>query len=72
MSDPLTGVGNRRLGEAILAGWIEQHRLSGEPFAVLFVDIDNFKTVNDRFGHEVGDNALRILSQDARRHLPSP
>jgi diguanylate cyclase (GGDEF)-like protein/PAS domain S-box-containing protein len=63
MLDPLTGVGNRRLGEAILAGWIEEHRLTGEPFGVLFVDIDNFKSVNDRLGHEVGDDALRIVGR---------
>jgi diguanylate cyclase (GGDEF)-like protein/PAS domain S-box-containing protein len=63
MLDPLTGVGNRRLGEAILAGWIEQHRLTGEAFGVLFVDIDNFKAVNDRLGHEVGDDALRIVAR---------
>ncbi len=71
MSDPLTGVGNRRLGEAILAGWLEEQRLSGEAFGVLFLDIDHFKTVNDRFGHEVGDHALRVVAStlvDTCRH----
>lgn len=72
MSDPLTGVGNRRLGEAVLAGWIEQHRLSEEPFGLLFADVDMFKGINDRYGHDVGDKALRIvactLAETCRHH----
>ena len=71
MSDPLTGVGNRRLGEATLAGLIEQHRAFQRPFGVLFADIDQFKQINDRFGHEIGDEALRVIARtlaDTSRH----
>jgi diguanylate cyclase (GGDEF)-like protein/PAS domain S-box-containing protein len=71
MSDALTGVGNRRLGEATLHGLIEQHAHSHRPFGVLFADIDLFKGVNDRFGHEVGDEALRVIARtlaDTSRH----
>jgi diguanylate cyclase (GGDEF)-like protein/PAS domain S-box-containing protein len=71
MSDSLTGVGNRRLGETVLAGWVEQHVQSGRSFGVLFVDIDHFKDVNDEFGHEIGDDALKVIARtltDTSRH----
>lgn len=62
LCDPLTGVGNRRRGDAVLAGWIEQHRRFERSFGVLFADIDSFKEVNDCFGHDVGDQALRVVA----------
>lgn len=71
MSDPLTGVGNRRLGESTLAGWLEQYRRFQRPFGVLFADIDLFKDVNDRFGHDIGDQALCVVARtlaDTSRH----
>jgi len=60
--DPLTGAGNRRLGEATLSGWVDQYRRFQRPFGLLFVDIDRFKAVNDRFGHHIGDEALQIVT----------
>ncbi len=63
MLDPLTGVGNRRLGKATLAGWITQYETIGRTFGVLFADIDRFKQVNDRFGHDTGDEALRAVAR---------
>ncbi len=63
MSDPLTSVGNRRLGDAILAGMLEQHRRSERSCGVIFADIDGFKNFNDRFGHETGDQALRLVAR---------
>ncbi len=63
MTDALTGLGNRRLGEITLAGWLEQHHRFDWPFGVLFADIDNFKAINDTCGHEVGDDALRIVAR---------
>lgn len=71
LTDALTGVGNRRLGEVALTGWLDQYRQAGRPFALLFADIDRFKAVNDRFGHEVGDEALRVVARtltDTSRH----
>lgn len=61
--DPLTGVYNRRkfhetLGAAITAAVRHQHL-----FALLMLDIDNFKSINDRFGHQVGDGVLRIVCE---------
>ena len=63
MTDALTGIGNRRLAEMTLAGWLEQHRSFDWPFGVLFADIDHFKAVNDTYGHDVGDEALRIVAR---------
>jgi len=63
MIDPLTGVGNRRLGKATLAGLVAQFDTFARSFGVLFADIDHFKLVNDRFGHEIGDDALRAVAK---------
>jgi diguanylate cyclase (GGDEF)-like protein/PAS domain S-box-containing protein len=63
LSDPLTGVGNRRLGEATLLGWVQQHERLGRSFGVLFIDVDRFKQINDRFGHDAGDEALRVIAR---------
>lgn len=52
--DPLTGIPNR-LGFEIL---LERRILLGEPFALLFIDLDGFKAVNDQLGHEAGDAVL--------------
>jgi len=68
--DDLTGVHNRRYGESRLAGFAAQADQAETTFAVLIVDIDRFKSVNDRFGHAAGDTALievaRRLSANMR------
>ena len=57
--DPLTGAPNRRLFEQLLVHSINQiERRADYLFAVMFVDIDDFKAVNDQFGHDVGDQVL--------------
>ncbi len=63
ISDPLTGLHNRRAFEVRLAEEVERARRSGLPFALLLVDLDHFKTVNDRFGHQVGDKALQAVAE---------
>ncbi len=63
MRDPLTGVGNRRLGETVLAGWLEEYHRFQRSFGVLFIDIDRFKDVNDEHGHNVGDDALKVIAR---------
>ena len=61
--DPLTSVGNRRYGEITLATRIYELQTHAIPFGVLFMDIDHFKSVNDRFGHKVGDDALVMVAK---------
>ena len=64
--DHLTQLPNRQLFEQSLLQSMEHTRRSGVPFALLFLDLDFFKTVNDTFGHDEGDELLR---QVARRLL---
>ena len=56
--DPLTGVANRRGGEAAATRELARWRRSGEPLAVAVFDIDHFKRVNDVHGHAIGDRVL--------------
>jgi diguanylate cyclase (GGDEF)-like protein/PAS domain S-box-containing protein len=69
--DPLTGVGNRRYTEMILEGRLNELQRYGWSFAVLFFDIDNFKQVNDTYGHDVGDQVLKVLSRTLLMNLRS-
>ncbi len=57
--DPLTGLLNRRS----LERHVDRLTSSGERFALLFVDIDHFKRINDEFGHEAGDDVLRTVAE---------
>ena len=59
LRDPLTGVANRRALDERLGYEIARHTRHGESFAVLALDLDGFKAVNDRFGHDAGDELLR-------------
>nr|WP_239522605.1 diguanylate cyclase [Geodermatophilus sabuli] len=60
--DPLTGVANRRRWDAELDTACDRARAEGSAVAVLLVDLDHFKAVNDRHGHAGGDTALRAVA----------
>ena len=62
MEDPLTGLANRRRWDAELAGACADARTSGGRLAVVLVDVDHFKLVNDRYGHAGGDAALQAVA----------
>lgn len=62
--DPLTGVYNRKGGDEAVADYMKAH--AGQKAMVLALDIDNFKLVNDVYGHSVGDEALKTLVRDMR------
>ncbi len=61
--DPLTGLGNRRFTEANMRNWLDQMQRYSWPFGLMFVDIDNFKRVNDTYGHDIGDEVLRMVAR---------
>ena len=60
--DPLTGLANRTLLEERLRAVLARDTRSGQSTAVLFLDLDGFKDVNDRYGHAAGDQALRTIA----------
>ncbi|PTW53207.1 diguanylate cyclase (GGDEF)-like protein [Breoghania corrubedonensis] len=69
--DPLTGAFNRRKLELMAAEAFERDVTTAEPLSLLAIDIDRFKSVNDRFGHKVGDDVLNALSTTLARGLRS-
>jgi diguanylate cyclase (GGDEF)-like protein len=71
MVDPLTGIANRRafLHDAALLA--KRHSGNPRPTAVLLIDLDHFKSINDRFGHALGDHVLEIFTGSARQSIRS-
>lgn len=65
-TDELTGLANRRSFLDRLRGECERVRRTGRPLALVMVDIDHFKEVNDRFGHPEGDRVLVAVAEAAR------
>jgi len=65
LRDPLTGVRNRRGFAEEVEGILARARRSGNFTALLLIDLDHFKSVNDRFGHQAGDRLLRALTDTA-------
>ena len=62
-TDPLTGLGNRRYLEERLAQALAETDRFGQPTALILVDIDHFKRVNDTWGHEAGDHVLKKVAR---------
>lgn len=69
MKDPLTGLPNRRFLLDRLPRILEEARLQAVPVGVIFIDLDHFKDINDRYGHEAGDEVLRIAAATLRSNL---
>lgn len=67
--DPLTRIANRRALDEYAKLELERARRYGHPLTVAYLDIDDFKKVNDHFGHREGDTLLRDLAQGMRRTL---
>jgi two-component system, cell cycle response regulator len=69
--DPLTGAFNRRYLDAHLPRLLARAQEAQKPIAMMFIDIDHFKLVNDTHGHAVGDEVLKELANRVTRHLRS-
>jgi diguanylate cyclase (GGDEF)-like protein len=69
ITDPLTGCYNRRFFDEIGRRELERHRRYGKPLSVMFVDLNRFKHLNDRFGHDTGDQVLRTLGALLQRQV---
>ena len=71
-TDPLTLLGNRRLFDDRLPIEFSQARGNNRPLSLLVLDIDHFKTYNDRLGHTLGDEAIKMVGGALRRYARKP
>lgn len=63
VTDPLTGLFNRRYFFTVSPQWFARARRNGEPVSLLILDVDNFKAINDRLGHNEGDRVLKTVAR---------
>lgn len=70
ITDILTGLHNRRHFEEMLNGMVDRsNRYENQGFSILLIDIDHFKFFNDKYGHQTGDDALRVVGELLRDAL---
>jgi diguanylate cyclase (GGDEF)-like protein len=75
VTDELTGLANLRAFHATLEGEIERSRRFGTPLALVMLDLDHFKLINDEYGHQQGDEVLELIAdvlRDFSRDIDSP
>jgi len=63
LTDALTGVQNRRYFDEALREYILEFRRIGKPLGLMILDLDHFKRINDRYGHDIGDEVLRLVAR---------
>lgn len=68
-TDKVTGVKIRKQTDFLAANYIKKAKKNGEPFAVVWLDIDRFKGINDNFGHSIGDDALKMVAQTCKANI---
>ena len=67
--DDLTGIGNRRFFNNLMAGELLRASRYRHHFTVAYIDVDNFKVVNDHFGHSTGDSLLRLVAETVKNSI---
>jgi diguanylate cyclase (GGDEF)-like protein len=67
--DPLTGIANRRAFLQDGETQLKRQSTNPRPIAVMLLDLDNFKSINDRFGHATGDHVLELFAEIGNRHM---
>ena len=68
-TDDLTGLFNRRYAETYMTDILTRAEISGQDMTLMMIDIDHFKSVNDRFGHAAGDEVLKMVANRIRDNL---
>jgi diguanylate cyclase (GGDEF)-like protein len=71
VTDELTGAWSRRFGLEELERMLARAQREGTPLSLVFVDVDKLKLVNDRHGHQAGDELLALIGEVVRAHLRS-
>jgi diguanylate cyclase len=69
LTDPLTGLGNRKFFDRTLSDTMKKAILDGEPMSLLMMDIDHFKSFNDNYGHLTGDQVLRLVALSLKQNV---
>ena len=69
LTDPLTGLGNRKYFDRSIDMAVQTALASGEPLSLLMFDIDHFKSFNDSYGHLTGDQVLRLVAQTLKQTI---
>ncbi len=67
--DPLTGVKNRKFLEEIFKIEVEKYKKFRKPFCLIFIDLNNFKKINDVYGHSVGDKILKEVAKKIKESV---
>ena len=71
VKDGLTGVYNRKAFDRYISKMVERNTVTKAPFSILLLDIDDFKKINDNFGHQTGDRVLVAMAQKCREFIRS-
>ena len=69
LTDPLTTLSNRKFFDAALAKGIAEAQDKNEPMSLLMADIDHFKSFNDHYGHQTGDQVLRLVALSVKQNV---
>ncbi|SBV94571.1 Diguanylate cyclase with PAS/PAC sensor [uncultured Alphaproteobacteria bacterium] len=69
MTDHLTGIGNRRYGDIVLSNLFANDWTNPSAVGIALIDIDNFKAINDGYGHQIGDRMLQLVARTLRATL---
>jgi diguanylate cyclase len=69
LTDPLTGLGNRKYFDRSIEMAVQNALSSGEPLSLLMFDIDHFKSFNDSYGHLTGDQVLRLVGMSLKQTI---
>lgn len=69
LTDPLTGLSNRRQYELLFRRELDRHKRHGTPVALGMIDLDHFKRINDEHGHEFGDQVLKAVAEALQQPL---